>query len=47
MRMIKPMHLSIAVATKGFVQKEQVAAVATIVTCNASIAFCVATSEWL
>ena len=28
MRMIKPMHLSIAVATKGFVRKEQVAACA-------------------
>ena len=47
MRMIKPMHLSIAVATKGFVQKEQVAAVATIATFDASIAFCVPTLKWL
>ena len=43
MRMIKPMHLSIATATKGFVQKEQVAACASIATSDASIAFCVAT----
>ena len=46
MRMIKPMHLSIAVATKGFVRKEQVAACAnnTIATFDdATIALYVAT----
>ena len=49
MRMIKPMHLSIAVATKGFVRKEQVAACAnnTIATFDdATIALYVATQSW-
>ena len=49
--MIKPMHLSIAVATKGFVRKEQVAACtnnSTIATFDdATIALYVATSSWL